>query len=94
MTAVRARSAVPGRPPRATAHPDGCGQVVHQRVELCLGPLGAGEVVGQFGVVDLLLQVADAGLVRLPGGGVDHLAGRRFLRARAREIEAVVLAAR
>ena len=93
MTAVRARSAVPDDPPGATAMADGGREVVHECVELGLGALGAGEVVGELGVVDVLLQVADAGLVRSPGRGIDHLAGRGLLRTGAGEIEAVVLAA-
>ena len=53
----------PGDPPCATAVPDGGGEVIHQCVELGLGTLGAGEVVVVLGVVDVLLQFANAGLV-------------------------------
>jgi hypothetical protein len=84
----------PGRPSRAATMADGRGQVVHECIELRLGTLGAGEVVGQLSVVDLLLQIADSGLVGASGGGVDHLAGRGLRRTGASEIEAVVLAAR
>jgi hypothetical protein len=44
----------PGRAPRVPTPADGRGEVVDQCVEFGLGALGAGEVVGQIFVVELL----------------------------------------
>ena len=77
----------------ASGETEGAGEVVDQRVELGAGPFGSGEVVVGVGVVDVVVEVADAGLVLAAGAGVDHLAGVGLDRGGAGQLDAVDLAA-
>ena len=93
VTADRARSVVPPWRRLRPARPSALVEVVDERVELGAGSFGSGEVVIGVGLVDVVLEVSDAGLVLAAGARVDHLAGVGLERAGTGELDAVDLAA-